>query len=190
MNPGQILQCCNTSYCNNLEKPTTAGPTEQEQTTTITIATGNQVTESTSDTIIPTLRTTPTPPVSAGQGDLDLYFIVGIGIFVVAGVILVTVVIVIICYCCYTRSPTSRKKSKKAIASSCLATTTRGISDVATNMELAVGAKLSFPSPNIYTKQRTSVSISTEGNSSNSGTGSGAPVPEGIPRTAYSSTSV
>lgn len=52
MNPGEILQCCNSSYCNNFEKPTTAAPTEHKPTT-MTIAevvasTGNQVTESTS----------------------------------------------------------------------------------------------------------------------------------------------
>ena len=146
------------------------------------------------DTVTPTSGTTPTPPLSASRRDLDLYFIVGIGIFVVAGVILVSVVIVVICYCCIMRQrSSSRGKAKRVVASSCpsaMATTVGGISAAAANLELTVGTKLSFPSPNIYAKQRESVSVSTEGNTSNSGTGSSALVPEGIPRTAYSSTSV
>ena len=50
MDSRQILQCCNTSYCNNLEEPTTASPSEQEPTTTTAevVSTGNKMTESTS----------------------------------------------------------------------------------------------------------------------------------------------
>lgn len=100
----------------------------------------------------------------------------------------------VICYCCITRQRSSSKgKAKRAASLPCPSTTVTtvgGISTAAANVELAVGAKLSFPSPNIYAKQRESVSVTTEGNSSNSGTGSSAPVPEGIPRTSYSSTSV
>ena len=54
MNPGEMLGCCNTSYCNNHQKPsTTAGPPEQGETTTTiaaaeVVSTGREAVESTS----------------------------------------------------------------------------------------------------------------------------------------------
>ena len=37
MNPGEVLSCCNTSYCNNHQDPTTAPPRESTEPTTAAI---------------------------------------------------------------------------------------------------------------------------------------------------------
>ena len=113
---------------------------------------------------------TPTPRVDSVNH--DIYFIIGIGVFVVAGVVLVIIVIVVICYCCLTRQRSSSQKAKKSVKAS------------QAGVELTVGMTLSYPSPNIYTKRRESSSVSTDGHSSS------PPISEGIPRAAYSSTSV
>ena len=38
MNPGEVLSCCNTSYCNNHQEPTTAPPREPTEPTEPTTA--------------------------------------------------------------------------------------------------------------------------------------------------------
>ena len=116
-------------------------------------------------------QTTPTSPVS--RPNYDIYYIVGIGVFVVAGIVLIIVVMAIICYCCWTRYGASKRPTKKAIST-----------DSVGGVESAVGSSLSFPSPNIYTKRRESSSVSTDATSSS------RPISAEIPRTSYSSTSV
>ena len=102
----------------------------------------------------------------------DIYFIIGIGVFVVAGVVLVIIAIVVVCYCCLTRQTSSSQKANKSVKAS------------QAGVELAMGMTLSYPSPNIHAKRRDSSSVSTDGHSSS------PPISEGIPRAAYSSTSV
>ena len=118
-----------------------------------------------------TQTTSGTPLPTINQ---DIYYIVGIGIFVIAGVILVVIAIAVTCYCVLSRRPMPNQKARKATEAS------------KARLELAVGTTLSFPSPQIYSSRRESSreSVSTDANSSS------LPMTENIVRTPYSSTSV